>query len=462
MDPLAMSVLSDTRLEEKSGRSGPTQPQMVDLVVVGAGISGLLMAAYATRAGSTALVLERRRIPGGRFSGELVAGAQISTGALHVIPHGSRGPLSQALAELSIDQPIIDSEILCSVWSPQGHVIWAKPHHFFTRILPLSELLKAIRFYIHLKSDRDFEGTVEDWARLRGMDGSIYQLLRAAIDFGLGIRPDQLSWKEFREVMKSFRRFGGPGVPRGGSRSVAERLTAYVRQKGGAVLLQTEVVDVRGLLDGEQGWLVTYHERGTAETRHVTARTLVATAGADARLSGAAEVSDVGTEPACGFKLQLLLPFSVVSHNGIMFCTGTRKISGLAQLSNADPSLAPAGMHLVNTFHACGHDANPAEERSDALRDLEMITGRQIANDWILSAAIYRGRWPVNRSQQGRELSRRIGTNFYRVGDACKPSGLIMVEGAAESARELAASLGFRGAYAESSGANLVIGSRSI
>ncbi len=456
-----MSVLSDPRLEDNSGRSEPAQPQMVDLVVVGAGISGLLMAAYATRAGRTALVIERRRIPGGRFSGELVAGAQISTGALHVIPHGSRGPLSQALAELGIDQPIIDSEVVCSVWSPQGHVIWAKPHQFFTRVLPLSELLKAIRLYIHLKSDRDFEGTVEDWMRMRRMDGRIYQLLRAAIDFALGIRPDQLSWKEFREIMKSFRRLGGTGVPRGGSRSVAERLTDYVRQKGGAVLLHTEVLDVRGLLDGEQGWLVTYHERGTAQTRDVTARTLVATAGAAAWPSRAAEVSDAATEPACGFKVQLLLPFSVVSHNGIMFCTGTRKISGLAQLSNADRSLAPAGMHLVNTFHACAHDANPVEERSDALRDLEMITGRQIANDWILSAAIYRGRWPVNRSQQGRELTPQVGTNFYRVGDACKPSGLIMVEGAAESARELAARLGFRGAHAESSVGNPVVGSQS-
>jgi len=456
-----MSVLSDPRLEDNSGRSEPAQPQMVDLLVVGAGISGLLMAAYATRAGRTALVIERRRIPGGRFSGELVAGAQISTGALHVIPHGSRGPLSQALAELGIDQPIIDSEVVCSVWSPQGHVIWAKPHQFFTRVLPLSELLKAIRLYIHLKSDRDFEGTVEDWMRMRRMDGRIYQLLRAAIDFALGIRPDQLSWKEFREIMKSFRRLGGTGVPRGGSRSVAERLTDYVRQKGGAVLLHTEVLDVRGLLDGEQGWLVTYHERGTAQTRDVTARTLVATAGAAAWPSRAAEVSDAATEPACGFKVQLLLPFSVVSHNGIMFCTGTRKISGLAQLSNADRSLAPAGMHLVNTFHACAHDANPVEERSDALRDLEMITGRQIANDWILSAAIYRGRWPVNRSQQGRELTPQVGTNFYRVGDACKPSGLIMVEGAAESARELAARLGFRGAHAESSVGNPVVGSQS-
>ncbi len=456
-----MSVLSDPRLEDNSGRSEPAQPQMVDLVVVGAGISGLLMAAYATRAGRTALVIERRRIPGGRFSGELVAGAQISTGALHVIPHGSRGPLSQALAELGIDQPIIDSEVVCSVWSPQGHVIWAKPHQFFTRVLPLSELLKAIRLYIHLKSDRDFEGTVEDWMRMRRMDGRIYQLLRAAIDFALGIRADQLSWKEFREIMKSFRRLGGTGVPRGGSRSVAERLTDYVRQKGGAVLLHTEVLDVRGLLDGEQGWLVTYHERGTAQTRDVTARTLVATAGAAAWPSRAAEVSDAATEPACGFKVQLLLPFSVVSHNGIMFCTGTRKISGLAQLSNADRSLAPAGMHLVNTFHACAHDANPVEERSDALRDLEMITGRQIANDWILSAAIYRGRWPVNRSQQGRELTPQVGTNFYRVGDACKPSGLIMVEGAAESARELAARLGFRGAHAESSVGNPVVGSQS-
>ena len=428
--------------------------------MVGAGISGLLMAAYATRAGSSVVVLERRRIPGGRFSGELVAGAQISTGALHVIPHGNRGPLGQALIELGIDQPIIDGEVLCSVWSPRGHVVWEKPHQFFTRILPRAELLKAVRFYVHLKRDRDFEGSVEDWMRRRGMDGRIYQLTEAAIDFALGIRPDQLPWKEFREIMKSFRRLGGTGVPRGGSRSVADTLTEYVRRQGGAVLLHTEVVDVAGRDEGRQGWLVTYRERDSAETRDVTARTLVTTAGGDAWPSRSADFSEASAEPACGFKLQLLLPFSVVSHSGIMFCTGTRRITGLAQLSNADPGLAPAGMHLVNTFHSCGPDSDPAEERRDALSDMEMITGRPIAADWILSAAVFRGRWPVNRSRQGHEQAGLLGANFYQVGDGCKPSGLIMVEGAAESALEVASRLGFRGAAFESSIDKAVLGSR--
>lgn len=145
-------------------------------------------------------------------------------------------------------------------------------------------------------------------------------------------------------------------------------------------------------------------------------------------------------DPACGFKLQLLLPFSLVPHRGVMFCAGTRRLTGLVQPSNADPSLAPPGWHLVNSFHACAPDADPRVERREALADLTRIAGRSIDAGWVLQASLYRSSWPVNRRRQGRELPERLD-DCYLAGDACKPAGLIMVEAAAESARRTAALL---------------------
>ncbi|HLH68414.1 MAG TPA: FAD-dependent oxidoreductase [Candidatus Dormibacteraeota bacterium] len=416
-----------------SGKDGA----VVDVVVVGAGIAGLLVAAYARRRGLRTLVVERRRIPGGRFSGELVEGAQLSTGALHLIPHGSRGPLARALRELGIEQPIVDSSVICSVWSPRGHVICTRPYHLFTRVLPFREVPTALRFFFHLLRDRRSAGSVEEWLRRRRIQGTMAELVRCCVDFALSLPLDRLAWRDFRAIVGSFWRHGGPGLPRGGCRALADRLCDHVRAAGVDVLLHTEVEAVEPLVgDSSPGWLVRCRDRGRGTITVVRAGQVVGTAGQDT--PGLPEGGRGAGELACGFKLQLLLPFSLVPHDGVMFCIGTRRLSGLAQLTNADPSLAPPGRHLVNTFHACPPDADPALERREALSDLATIAGREIEESWVLSAAIYRSAWPVNRRAQGRELSAVAGPGFFLAGDACKPPGLIMVEGAAESARQVA------------------------
>jgi phytoene dehydrogenase-like protein len=406
-------------------------PPDVDVLVIGAGVAGLLVAAYALGQGRSVLVLERRRIPGGRFSGETVAGAQLSTGALHLIPHGSRGPLARALRELGIEQPIVDSDVICSVWTPRHHVVCTRPHHLFTRVLRPRQWGTAVRFFLHLYLDRDRGDTLTEWLRHRRIRGELAALLRSCVDFALSVHPDQLAWRDFRAIYRSFWRMGGPGLPLGGSRGLAERLLQHVCRGGGQVLLHTEATELERR---ERGWVVSYRGRGDGARGRVVARQVVATA---------LEVLPTALpepDPACGFKLQLLLPFSLVPHRGVMFCTGTRRLSGLVQPSNADPSLAPPGWHLINTFHACAADADPQVERREALADLAQIAGRPMDTGWVLQAALYRSSWPVNRRRQGRELPERLD-GCYLAGDACKPPGLIMVEAAAESARRTAALL---------------------
>lgn len=412
----------------------------VDVLVIGAGVSGLLLAAYAASAGRRTLVVERRRIPGGRFSGELVGGAQLSTGGLHLIPHGSRGPLARALRELGVDQAIVDSDVICSVWSPGRHVTWRRPLHVLTRVLPRRELPSAARFFLRLFWDRGSGDSFGDWLRRHRFDGELVRLTRACVDFALSARLEQLAVRDAWRVLRSFMRFGGPGTPLGGSRALADRLLERVQAAGGQVLLHTEVT---GVEPHPRGWSVSCRDRERGETCGYLAGVVVGTAGRDAPGPPEGGEPDGGSERASGYKMQLLLPFSLVPHNGVMFCLGTRRISGLAQVSNADPALAPPGRHLVNTFHVCSHQADPREERREVLRDLAAITGREIAEEWVLSAAVYRAGWPVNRRLQGRELATRAAPGFYLAGDACKPAGLIMVEAAAQSARELARELGF-------------------
>ncbi len=384
-------------------------------------------------------VVERRRIPGGRFSGELLNGAQISTGALHLIPHGRRGPLARALRELGIRQSIIQSDVLFSVWSPHRHVTCTRHHHLFTRVLAPREFPTATRMLFLLKRDRAFPGTVDEWLRVHRIHGLMVDLVRAGVDFALSVRLDQLPYRDFRAVVVSFYKLGGPGLPRGGSRALADQLLDHVEQAGATVRMHTEVTAVERHPDG-QAWLVHCRDRDSGQLLEIRARDVVGTAGDDAPgpYAPARDARPLGDGPACGFKIQLLLPFSIVPHNGVMLCIGTRRLSGLAQVTNADRSLAPPGQHLVNTFHTCRADADPAVERREALRDVAAIAGRDIDDSWILSSAIYRGVWPVNRRTQGHEMSQQIAPGFLLAGDACKPTGAIMVEAAAQSAVEAA------------------------
>ena len=58
--------------------------QTYDVIVVGAGLGGLLTAARFLQRGQRVLVVERLAHPGGRFTAKTFQGAQVSTGAVHM------------------------------------------------------------------------------------------------------------------------------------------------------------------------------------------------------------------------------------------------------------------------------------------------------------------------------------------------------------------------------------------
>ncbi len=67
-------------------------------LVIGAGIGGLLSAAkLAQRKNMEVEVLERMSFAGGRFTQHEHDGYQIPTGAVHMIPHGRKGPFANLI-----------------------------------------------------------------------------------------------------------------------------------------------------------------------------------------------------------------------------------------------------------------------------------------------------------------------------------------------------------------------------
>src|SRR5579862_2052443 len=85
-----------------------------DVIVIGAGLGGLLSALQFLRRGARVAVIERLAHPGGRFTAKTFQGAQVSTGAVHMLPFGTNGELAGMLRALGVPHRIHDAEVFAS------------------------------------------------------------------------------------------------------------------------------------------------------------------------------------------------------------------------------------------------------------------------------------------------------------------------------------------------------------
>jgi phytoene dehydrogenase-like protein len=87
-------------------------------LVIGAGLGGLLSAAKLATSGYEVEVFERLPMIGGRFTNIEYKGFALSTGALHMIPHGPAGPLAQMLESVGADVNIVRSNPMAVIRLP--------------------------------------------------------------------------------------------------------------------------------------------------------------------------------------------------------------------------------------------------------------------------------------------------------------------------------------------------------
>ena len=98
-------------------------PISFDVVIIGAGMGGLLAGCQLAQAGKRVLLVEKLSFLGGRFSGFKVDNVEIPTGAFHTIPHGDKGPFSQALRRSGVNIQISNSKTFASFYINGEHII---------------------------------------------------------------------------------------------------------------------------------------------------------------------------------------------------------------------------------------------------------------------------------------------------------------------------------------------------
>lgn len=448
-------------LVERSSGAADLAPAY-DVVIVGAGLGGLLAAAQFLRRGRSVAVIERLAHPGGRFTAKTFQGAQVSTGAVHMLPFGANGELAAMLRALGVPHAIHDSEVFAS-FHVRGKQIVTRSVLQLASVLGPRQFAQFVRlgYDMLLREPRPAERsqTYRDWLDQRisrARSPELYAYFERVCHFALSVDLDDVLYPEIVESTKNMFRYGAPGIVEGGCAALTGELERRTLAGGGALALETETLAI--LSEGGVARGVTIRDKRTGEKRTLRAGLIISDIGptatrrliaqSDETVKDASDATEAapwgeplapsGRRVASGLKTHLLADYSVIPHRGIMYCLDTDRIAGIVQPSNSDRRLAPPGKHLLITHQLMrSNDVNA--EREAARADLRYLFGDDFgARVRILTMSQYRDEWPVNRKPQGSDVTPRTGlAGLYLVGDAVKPSGYLMVEGVAQSVNAL-------------------------
>ena len=422
------------------------RPESFDIVVIGAGMGGMLAACQLARADKRVLLVEKLGFIGGRFSGFKVDGSEIPSGAFHTFPHGKRGPFAQALWRSGVDIEILDAKAFASFHVNGEHVIARYPFDMLRIFSSFGEKTSVIRGLLRSWWKKDYNASFGDWLLDIGMSELVQTVYDRFCQFTLSTRVFDVPYAEGRKVTEMIFKYGLPGVPKGGAREVARQLGLAAENAGVVIRRYTRAQNL--FLDHDRVCGVTLLNRRQKKTYKVMAPLVVSDMGPGHTFSMCKESGlsrDNGQPlplpppPAIGLKLQVLSPKSLIDHDAIMFCLDTQRVAGILQASNIDPNLAPPGKHLLISHQAICPGADWLRERQLALEDWGYLFGRDFDRCEVLGSSHFPARFPVNWASQGHDLREQLFAErgLWMVGDGMKPEGLMMIEGVGANAESV-------------------------
>jgi len=413
----------------------------VKTIVIGAGLGGLLSAARLSQAGYQVEVFERLPLTGGRFTNINFRGFQLSTGALHMLPHGPAGPLAQFLKEVKADVIIVRAD-RPTIRLP------LKKHHpdyrhgfkdiafsEFTKPLSHKDRLKIALLVVSTRKNRPTGSSLQTWIRTQFKDEWLVKFADSFCGWSLSLKSDKVRVEEIFEIIESMYRFGGPGVPIGGCKAVIDALEAVIFANGGRIHTRAEVSQIlvengraTGVVVGNETYRadLVISNLGHAATACLCSEALKEKIYAD-------YIRMLKTlQPSAGIKICLAADEPLIGYSGVLLTPYAKRVNGINEVTHVDPKLAPPGKHLTMSHqYVAPENVKSLENEIDSgLNDLkEIFPGRKYE---VLLIQSYHDNWPVNRAASGTDPGNETPiSNLYVVGDGAKGKGGIEVEGVA-------------------------------
>ncbi len=373
-------------------------------------------------------IFEKLPYPGGRFTNMEYKGYQLSTGALHMLPHADNGPLARLLKSLGVDVKIVHSK-------PPGFFRVGENDYLSSglpALFTIKEKIKLARLMADLKFGHGDDTPYRDWLKRRIDNKLAADITDSFCGWSLSIDSSEISSNELIAITKNINRFLGPGVPIGGCKGITDRLVTRFEDAGGKINLKSPVksINVDGgraagvsTDEGDYDFDIVISNVGPEETINLCAR-------------GDFEKDYVnamrGVPESAGIKISIGCSKPMLGHSGVLFTPQAERINGLNEVTNADPSLAPEGKHLLMSHQRLDPMKNRKKEIDLGIEDLYDLFPDFDKHCEVLMVQTYRNGWPVNRSASGRHVDPKSPVEgLYYVGDSIKPRGWIETEGVA-------------------------------
>jgi len=399
--------------------------------VIGAGLGGLLAAANLAREGFEVEVYEKLPYAGGRFTNLDYRGYQLSTGALHMIPHRERGPLGKMLHQLGAGVEIIPSQ-------PQAMFrIAGKDYEYeeLPSLFSLRDKLKITKILAMLKLGKaTSDESYRSWLEKQIKNELVFKIADSFTGWSLSLKASEVPAKEVIAQTKNINKLGGPGIPEGGCGGVTKALVEVLQSEGAELHLKQRVMAIKQngrafevVAKEKRNYDIVVSNAGPKVTAELAQEILPREyARAVSRIKGAA-----------GIKISVACRKAMLGHSGVLFTPEAERINGINEVTNADPSLAPRGEHLLMSHQRLAEGADVKREIELGLKDLRRLFPEFKKYCRVLAVQVYRNSWPVNRAPSGTHLSPATPVEgLYIVGDAVKPEGWMETDGIAAGVEE--------------------------
>lgn len=415
-----------------------------DVVVVGAGVGGLVAAARLTLAGHRPLVLEAEERVGGRFSTIEKDGFKLPTGAVAI---ETTGPFWETFGELGIDPDlrIPDPPVMVHLRGHDlkpGAAVW---EHMIKRVTKAAG--KVAEGIARARNGEDLEDelTLEQWARRYTKSKtllSMFQSLSAAI---FTVNADELPAGVFFRLLRETGGYKQYGFAPRGNHEIARAIADQIESRGGQVRTSWTVDSI----EAEYGRATGVYATGPDGSRElIRADAVISNIGPrqTARLLAGTEFEDAFAERSANVRTTALLALAfsseeeIVKHPGIWNFTDTKRLCNLANLTATCPELAPPGRKLYEAYSAprpsIGGEFDVDAERELLETDLrKQIPGFADA-EVILFKAMRGDRAPAQQAVPGHDADVHTpAPNVFEVGDGVKPYGWIGTTACAQTAR---------------------------
>ena len=405
---------------------------MYDIIIIGSGLGGMLAGALLSRK-KKVLILEQYKKIGGRFSSYDIDGYKVPTGAFHTVPYGRYGAFAEISKELGIKR--------VKDFQGYGHYYYKGKVYPIARRKDLAKIFNVFEYFtlgqiLFQNTDRiDPKMTMEEYLKRKFVTGKTFSFFNNFAAFAIGLFLNQISAVEFIKIIQRLRYCKNPGYVEGGCGEYIEDLKNIILSNGGEIKTEEKVTDfifednkIIGVKAKEDYYAHTFIYNGSPNFL--------------ARFKGNILNLEKPLEPACGVAIHFGSSEPITEEKGIILCIGTKHIPGLVCQSMYDPSVSPKGEYLLSACFESKGDLNKDVE--NVKEELAQMFGREKAEKLrILRKCSYQKHWPANYATQGTDLDGTTNyDNLFMVGDGCKVSSNIMIEGVSESVKRVLEYLG--------------------